>query len=178
VTTGFLRCPHCASAVRPGAQWCSLCHSDLRSDAERAAAAPVAVAPSSEPEPERVPDLELQLATSAALGTAPTAAEAESSAPSGRHARRALAAPGTRPTAPLGDGLTATAGDAEGQVDPLAQVDVEGMLAALASDSSALTGVAGRFSSKANVAMFAFGGAALLTVLGLAAMFILGSLLR
>ena len=166
MTTGFLRCPHCASAVRPGASWCSLCHSDLRSDAERAAAAPASVAPSPEPEhlpePEHVRDLELQLATSAALGTPSTATEAESSAtPSGRHARR-----------------TGSAADPYGSGDPLAQVDVESMLAVLASDSATLTGVAGRFSSKANVALFAFGGAALLTVLGLAAMFVLGSLMR
>ena len=101
--------------------------------------------------------------------------------PSGRHARRAMTASGAGSTTPLAleaPPVAAPAGDAEATADPLAQVDVESMLAVLASDSDALSEVAGRFSSKANVALFAFGGAALLTVLGLAAMFVLGSLMR
>jgi len=101
--------------------------------------------------------------------------------PSGRHARRAMTASGAGSTTPLAleaPPVAAPAGDAEATADPLAQVDVESMLAVLASDSDALSEVAGRFSSKGTVAIFAVGGAALLTVLGLAAMFILGSFMH
>jgi len=98
--------------------------------------------------------------------------------PSGRHARRAMTASGAGSTTPLALEAPPVAGDAEATADPLAQVDVESMLAVLASDSDALSEVAGRFSSKGTVAIFAVGGAALLTVLGLAAMFILGSFMH
>ncbi len=151
MTTGFLRCPHCSSAIRPGAAWCSLCHADLRSDEERAAAepAPVEVAEELERDDELERDEELETSP-ARVG--------------GRHARRGSAGPA--------DAVAMSA-----EPDPLAEVDVESMLAALGGQDP-LAGVAGRFSSKANIAMFAFGGAALLTVLGLLAMFVLGSFLH
>ena len=40
------RCPHCSASVRPGAPWCTLCHTDLRP-------------PPPAPEPAPTPKLEI-----------------------------------------------------------------------------------------------------------------------
>ena len=157
MTIGFLRCPDCSSAVRPGVDWCSLCHADLRPPEDRSVAAAMLPAAPDVGAPEAT-DEELELA-----GGVPSA---------GRHARRVLPVE-TRIESVLAEPVAAFRGS-----DPLASIDVEGMLATLAATDAPLVGAAGRFSSKGTVALYAFGGAAVLTVVSLAAMFILGSFLH
>ena len=50
-----LRCPQCAAHLPTGAEWCSLCYADLRTDAHRAAAGPQHQPPSASAGPADVP---------------------------------------------------------------------------------------------------------------------------
>ena len=195
MTTTPLRCPDCSSLVRAGSPWCSLCHADVRSDEEKEAARAETALLESAVDPTVLVAL--------ATGVEATATAAE--APRGRHARpstlpltalplaadgpsragaTALAtAPGRRadtvadPTAD--DGGPATSTETEDKIAELKQagVDVDGMLQMLASTSGTdpLNGLVERLSSKGSRAVAVLVAAAALTVIGIALMFVLGT---
>lgn len=90
-----LRCPHCAAHLPAGAEWCSLCHADLRPGAQ----------PPADPSPPSPP-------------TSPAAepdAEAAPGRSTGKHARRAVSKEDVERTA---DALLAELAAAEA-VNPL-----------------------------------------------------------
>jgi hypothetical protein len=194
VTTGT-RCPACGSMARPDASWCSLCHADLRSEEEKAAARP--------PEPwvdETVeapewvhaptsdvvdgPDATSTVSTTDATdGTDATDEAALAAERRGRHARpsdgTALAitpdvtmagAVATMPGAPAPSGPTAA------DVALIkAGVDVDAMMSLLAADQSKpLPALSGRLANKGNRALAAVVAVVTLTALGVLAMTLLG----
>lgn len=191
MTTTPLRCPECSSLVRAGSPWCSLCHADVRSDEEKAAAlAETALLEAAVESPVREP-----------VPAGIEAAGAGAEAPRGRHARpstlplsahtatnssaaaagsTALAtAPGSSsaPVAETDGAVTST--ETEDKIAELKQagVDVDGMLQLLASTSGTdpLNGLVERLSSKGSRAVAVLVAAAALTAIGLGLMFLLGT---
>ena len=77
------RCPQCSALVRDGAQWCSLCHHDLRPPAP-----PEPVVEAGEPAAASAPPVETPPAVSAARSPSAQAVPTDSGL-HGRHARRA-----------------------------------------------------------------------------------------
>lgn len=190
MTTTPLRCPECSSLVRAGSPWCSLCHADVRSDEEKAAAlAETALLEAAVESPLHEP-----------VPAGVEAAGAGAQAPRGRHARpstlplsahsatssaaaagsTALAtAPGSS-SAPVAesDG-PASSTETEDKIAELKQagVDVDGMLQLLASTSGTdpLNGLVERLSSKGSRAVAVLVAAAALTAIGIGLMFLLGT---
>ena len=190
MTTTPLRCPECSSLVRTGSPWCSLCHADVRSDEEKAAAlAETALLEAAVESPLHEP-----------VPAGVEAAGAGAQAPRGRHARpstlplsahsatssaaaagsTALAtAPGSS-SAPVAesDG-PASSTETEDKIAELKQagVDVDGMLQLLASTSGTdpLNGLVERLSSKGSRAVAVLVAAAALTAIGIGLMFLLGT---
>ncbi len=207
MTTGT-RCPDCGSMVRPDSSWCSLCHADLRSEEERAAARP----PVPSWAEELVPETPVWASTAAppvapevAPATAPTAEPArdvaDGSAHRGRHARPA-AETGAVSTLPstLASTLPSTVQSTvepseQSPVEPArvpvaigsdadsalakAGVDVEAMMSLLAADQSKpLTPLSSRLSSKGNRAIAVLVAVAVLTAGGILLMSVLGLFLH
>lgn len=88
-----LRCPRCAALVRPDAEWCTLCHADLRAATEPAAPEAVAVAPVTDA-PDLSDEVVLPLVPLDRLGVPLAPAVADDDPPArpatgGKHARRA-----------------------------------------------------------------------------------------
>jgi len=74
------RCPTCGSLVRPGADWCSLCHADLRPVAEAAAVDPVGVDPVvADHAAVEAPPIEVTSAAAATVGASHRGRHARSS---------------------------------------------------------------------------------------------------
>jgi len=204
VTTGT-RCPACGSMVRPGSSWCSLCHADLRSEEEKAAARP--------PEPWLDDTVEAPLwapaprsavvddgAPGPTYATAPepagwatetvtaTTTETESATERrGRHARPAEAAPTSASSGstidhaagPASAGSTAVAGPSADAVLTEAGVDVQAMMSLLAADQTTpLPSLSGRLAYKGNRAIAAVLAAVGLIVVGVVVMTVLGLLVH
>jgi hypothetical protein len=188
VTTGT-RCPACGSMVRPDASWCSLCHADLRSEEEKAAARPP------EPwldDPAPAPDWanvapSTELPTAADVTVVADAAEVNSR---GRHARPASETAVTTTPAPTNEpqpaaASTTTVPELSGQstvstpnpdaVLTKAGVDVDAMMSLLAADQSKpLTPLSSRLTNKGNRAIAAIIAAVALICLGIVAMTLAG----
>jgi len=177
--------------VRPDASWCSLCHADLRSDEEKAAARSSVPAWGEEAGPDPASWAPTELLTARTAAATPTEAEVETEVEErrGRHARHAApvgtAPAGTAPvaTAPVGaepGGIGLPAAGSVGGSDPdavLAKVgvDVDAMMSLLASDQSkALTPLSSRLSSKGNRAIAVLVAAGALTAGGILLMTVLG----
>jgi hypothetical protein len=134
------RCPRCAALVRPGQDWCTLCHTDLR-PAPEPPAVPLSErhqeglsAEVADPDPLTTPDL-------AALG--PVEQAGKSLPLHGKHARHAASATESGP----GSGAAA-----------LDDETIQAMLAQLAQETDdPLALVAGRFDSRAAKVAFALG---------------------
>ncbi len=144
------RCPSCGSLRRPNADWCSLCHADLRSEEEKAAARPV------REEPEQPHELVDPAAVSgtdrdATDWAAELAALSVTTAPRGRHARPPAPAaepslPITRRGMPAPASTTPASPVAESRVDAVlaeAGVDVQALLARLAAEPDPLAPLTG-----------------------------------
>jgi hypothetical protein len=167
------RCPACGSLVRPDAGWCSLCHADLRTDEEKAAARPapewVETAGSPEHSDEAtVPDWATELAA-----VAPE--------PRGRHARPAGGSEPDVPAAAVagpatsGLALSPAAADVDAALAK-AGVDVQSMLSLLAAgEPDPLAPLTGRLASKGSRAVAATAATVALLAIGILAMFALGS---
>ncbi len=172
------RCPGCSSLVRPDAAWCSLCHADLRSAEEKAAALPESEPVEALPalDPVRSPD---------PTGWADELAAAAAPGPRGRHARPG--APADPPVVvqapgPFGArGVMATGATASTVTDAdaalaKAGVDVQSMLSLLAAgEPDPLAPITGRLSSKGSRAVAATLATVALIVVGILTMFVLGS---
>jgi hypothetical protein len=189
VTTTQARCPDCSSLVRPGMAWCTLCHADLRSDEEKAAAAAEAslvLAHSGGAESAEQAD--------AADGTdAPQVTQAPV-ASRGRHARPAPEAeampavlaklpaklPADRIELDADAAAVATAAETDAKLAELqaAGIDVDSMLAMLAIDKPrdpVTTFVEQRLSTKGSRAIAIIVASTTLTALCILVMFALGT---
>lgn len=182
------RCPECSSLVRPDAEWCSLCHADLRTEEQRAAArpAPEWVEPAVDPDPSPSP---------AAAAPDRTAELAAVAAPRGRHARPAGSTDGAQPADPadgaqpvpgpvparpaVGLGSTsAMSADADAALAK-AGVDVQSMLSLLAAgEPDALSPITGRLSSKGSRAVAAAVATVALIAVAILTMFVIGSFIH
>lgn len=176
--------------VRPDAAWCSLCHADLRTQEERAAARP--------PEPwvadvvEEVPAWASGSAAAAGAAPADLAADLALAERRGRHARQAPAASAVtdpaagrtadpQPAAVQATAELATVGSPVlGLPDPdavlaHAGVDVEAMMSLLAAaQTKPLAPISGRLASKGSRAIAAVVAVVALTALGILVMSVLG----
>jgi hypothetical protein len=155
------RCPSCSALVRPGQDWCTLCHADLRPPELRpTAVAPVLSEVAVEPAVEHADPLEAPLDLLLADPDAPA------DLPSGKHARHA-AVPAA-PAALTSDGAVAPS-QSESPVDPVQLAEFMARLAAESADTS-LGGFAGRLPQTQNMRMvLALGvgvGTALVLVFG------------
>lgn len=190
MTTTPLRCPECSSLVSAGSPWCSLCHADVRSDEEKAAAlAETALLEAAVESPLREP-----------VPAGVEAAGAGAQAPRGRHARpstlplnahsatNSAAAAGSTALATAPGSSSAPVAESDGPAssteteDKIAElkqagVDVDGMLQLLASTSGTdpLNGLVERLSSKGSRAVAVLVAAAALTAIGIGLMFLLGT---
>ena len=195
MTTGT-RCPACGCMVRPDAGWCSLCHADLRSEEEKAAARP--------PEPwsdETVEAPAWAHVPSSALADDPsTASTADAAAAAalaadrrGRHARPSEQAPEpsghdvrTAPDVTSALGVTTTHDVARSAVVTSADaalikagVDVDAMMSLLAADQAKpLPALSGRLANKGNRAIAAVLAVVTLTAVGVVVMTVLGMFLH
>ncbi len=180
------RCPDCSSLVRPDAEWCSLCHADLRTEEQKAAArpAPEWAEPALDPEP--APEV---------AAPDPTAELAAAATPRGRHARppgtaqtsepadgagSPVAGPVlTHPAVGLGAGSTsAMTADADAALAK-AGVDVQSMLSLLAAgEPDALSPITGRLSSKGSRAVAAAVATVALIAVAILTMFVIGSFIH
>jgi hypothetical protein len=187
VTTGT-RCPACGSMVRPDASWCSLCHADLRSEEEKAAARPPepwldesVEAPVWAPAPQQVEPVSDPVAAAVTAGTTATEAERR-----GRHARPAEAVPRAAAAVSTDEHVappeTAAASAVASNADAAlakAGVDVEAMMSLLAADRSMpLPSLSGRLASKGNRAIAAVIAAVGLIAVGIVVMTLLGLLVH
>ncbi len=146
-------CPRCGAVARRGAQWCTLCYTDLR------------VAPVREPELVSVPE-----APADEVGRPVSAAAAAqvASAGRGKHARR-------EPTEE--NVATASGQGARGSVAD-DELGTEAMLALLAAESrKPLSGIAGRLDSTGSRVGLMAGGMVVIAALLFVVMAVLGSLL-
>jgi hypothetical protein len=172
-------CPRCGAHLRPGAQWCGLCHANLRATTVRAAA-PAAAGVT-------VPVAALDLAeVSVTLQETPVPTAVASGGPDpitavepapvpaagrGKHARPdAAEEPPPPPPAP-GRGRRALAVDEDA-------LGTEAMLALLAVESSKpLHGLAGRLDSNATRVGVMAGGIVLFSALIFVVMAVIGSMI-
>jgi hypothetical protein len=158
------RCPACGSLVRPGADWCSLCHADLR------------------PAPERTP--EPALVDVAPVEAAPVESHAVHAAPAGPLAVDAVqdevstAVGGPR----RGRHARATVEEHASGASPadvaLAQagIDAGTVAAMLAADGSRpLASAADRIADRQHRLLAVVGGMAALTAVGFLVLYVFGS---
>jgi hypothetical protein len=165
------RCPECGSLARPDAGWCSLCHADLRSEEEKAAARP-------EREPTGTADEEPLSTYVPEWASRPDPTPA-TNATRGRHARpvdgpEPVGAAGAAALTTLVASSTA-ATDADAALAK-AGIDVQSMLSLLAAgEPDSLSPITGRLSSKGSRAIAATVATVALIAFGIIAMFVLGS---
>jgi hypothetical protein len=199
VTTD-LRCPECGSLVRPGAGWCTLCHADLRSEEEKAAAKAMAGSPSWEDDTTVGSDRTADGRTADAAGGEATDWAAElaalnepalagpvpAPAPSrGRHARPASERPVINPQAHRPALASRQQPDPEPELSAAdaalaeAGVDVAPMLELLAgNEARPLVPMADRLTDKGSRAVAVLVGTAVLISVGVLVMFMVGSFLH
>ena len=196
--TTDLRCPGCGSLVRPEAGWCSLCHEDLRSEEDKAAALRVEEWATVPAAPDQGTDWDAELSALAAdpdegpavlRGDPGVRGDPGSHEPSaevpvpvrGRHAKPAQSAPvpldhSATPTADAPG--TAGAGTDLSEVDLVlakAGIDVRGMLELLAANEPPPLGpLSGRLVTKSQRTIAILVAALALTAAGLLVMFVLG----
>ncbi len=182
------RCPGCSSLVRPDAEWCSLCHADLRTEEQKAAArpAPEWVEPVVDPGPSpevAAPDWTDELAAAAAPRGrhARPAGAAQSSEPADTAARPVAGPVPARPAVGHGAGtspVSAVSADADAALAK-AGVDVQSMLSLLAAgEPDALSPITGRLSSKGSRAAAAAVATVALIAVAILAMFVIGSFIH
>jgi hypothetical protein len=148
-------CPRCGAVARRGAQWCTLCYTDLR--------APVRAVP----EPELVSVPETRAAEAGRPDSAVSVAQA-AGAGRGKHARRDPTE--TNVATVSGRGARGSVADDE--------LGTEAMLALLAAESrKPLSGIAGRLDSTASRVGLMAGGMVVIAALLFLVMAVLGSLL-
>jgi len=180
----YERCPQCAALVRPEQAWCTLCHADLRPPADlepdaedRSGAAP---------EAEGVWDPDDATLSEAGIPE-PAPVRDTGAAHAGRHGRhsRASAVVSERAGAESTDLAAASpaASSPYRDVDPLdaelalAGVDVDGMLAALASkDDAQLRGWVGKLDSKPTRVLVVTGATLIVTAGVVGLMFLFGTI--
>lgn len=149
---GGPRCPQCRALVPAGSAWCMLCHADLRSDEERAAARAAAEA--------------VAVATAASAATS-----AEPSSGRGRHRRSAS------PQLAATEAVAEAVPEAPPRVTSLDDVDVDAMLEQLAAEQpDRLGSVSGQLSDRTTKIVLVLGGAGVMTLLSLLGLAVLGSL--
>ncbi len=201
--TTDLRCTACGSLVRPGAGWCSLCHEDLRSEEEQAAAraqarpweAEVAEAEAAEAEAAGDEAAGIESARTETAGTETADETVTVAAGSGRHRRHAAAAAAGTGTAtataprpdiaPADASAEATASQpatlASASLASLASladagIDVDGMLELLAANEPHPLGpLHEKLADKTTRIVAVLVAVSVLTGLSLLIMFLLGS---
>ena len=171
--TTDLRCPSCGSLVVPGAAWCSLCHEDLRTEEERAAARAQA-------QPWEAVDPQGAEAVPVPSGAATPPDAATPARPGGgRHRRPAPADPTAAATRTVPVEAAAGPGPAVDAALAEAGIDVAGMLELLAANEGRpLSPLQDRLSDKGTRVLAVVTAVTVLTVVGIAVMTVLGSLLR
>ena len=183
MTTTPLRCPECTSLVRAGSPWCSLCHADVRSDEDKAAAlAETALLEAAVEPPVREPvpaGAEAPRGRHARPSNLPLSAHSATNSATAAGSTALATAPGSSsaPVAESDGAVTST--ETEDKIAELKQagVDVDGMLQLLASTSGTdpLNGLVERLSSKGSRAVAVLVAAAALTAIGIGMMFLLGT---
>ncbi|MGZ4625964.1 MAG: hypothetical protein ACXV3S_06695 [Kineosporiaceae bacterium] len=158
------RCPQCGAHVRAAADWCSLCYAGLR--------------PAPEPAPVPAPEIAPADKTAAAGALPPKLAArpqqaTDGEAASGRHARRVAV------TATTDFAVTDTTDTADKSGESAEDaLGADAMLAMLAAESgSPLGGAAGRLTSPGVRVGVMIGGVVLVSLVLLAVMMLVGSLL-
>ena len=141
------RCPQCVGLVRPGQQWCTLCHADLR-PAPEPVAQELPVADLSAAPAEQAPTSYDPLTDPLLGDVAPASTPALTPVTSGKHARHAAPAHAAGEATP-----------ADGSVRPtLGEREIEAMIAELAAQTDPpLGGLAGRFDSRSAKVLLAVG---------------------